>query len=337
MDTNKPVTPERIMQFAWGYAPTLILEAAIKHKIFDLLDESPKALPQLAKATGASTRGLTAVLEALVALQFLNRSGAEYSLTPESATFLVSNKPAYHGAFFHHVSADLIPKWLQLTEVVRTGRPAQAVNQNERGAGFFAGFVESLFPLSYPGAKLLGEHLGLSRATTPISVLDLAAGSGVWGIALAQQSPKVRVTAVDWPNVLEVTRKVAQKHGVVEQLSTAPGDLLQADFGTGHDVATLGHILHSEGRARSRQLLRKTFAALAPGGTIAIAEFIPNDDRTGPPPALLFAVTMLINTDEGDVYTVPEMSEWLRDAGFINPRTLDVKAPSPLLLATKPA
>ena len=32
------VTPERIMQFTWGFVPTLVLEAAIKHRVFDVLD-----------------------------------------------------------------------------------------------------------------------------------------------------------------------------------------------------------------------------------------------------------------------------------------------------------
>ena len=36
------VTPERIMQFVWGYAPPLILEAAIRHRVFDVLDGGPK-------------------------------------------------------------------------------------------------------------------------------------------------------------------------------------------------------------------------------------------------------------------------------------------------------
>ena len=35
------VTPERIMQFAWGYVPPLVLEAAIKHRVFDTLDAGP--------------------------------------------------------------------------------------------------------------------------------------------------------------------------------------------------------------------------------------------------------------------------------------------------------
>lgn len=336
MSETNAVTPERLMQFAWGYAPTLIIEAAVHNHVFDLLDQSPKTVAELAKATGATPRGLTPILNALVSLQFLAKSGDKYSLTPESAAFLVSTKPGYHGGLFKHMSSDILPKWMKLADTVRTGKPAMAVNDRVEGAGFFAGFVESIFPLSYHAAKLLGEHLQISKTTAPLSVLDIAAGSGVWGIALAQQSPKVHIAAVDWPAVLEVTKKVAQRHGLGDRLKIIPGDLLTVDFGTGHNIATLGHILHSEGSERSRQLLRKTFTALAPGGTIAISEFIPNDTRTGPPGALIFAVNMLVNTDHGDTYTYAEISSWLREAGFANIRQLDAKTHSPLVLATKP-
>jgi hypothetical protein len=112
--------------------------------------------------------------------------------------------------------------------------------------------------------------------------------------------------------------------------------LLEADFGAGHHVATIGHILHSEGCERSRQLLRKTFAALAPGGTVAISEFLPDDDRCGPPMPLIFAVNMLVNTENGDTFTFTELSNWLREAGFVNPRLLAAPSPSPLVLATRP-
>ncbi|HEX5324133.1 MAG TPA: methyltransferase, partial [Capsulimonadaceae bacterium] len=83
--------------------------------------------------------------------------------------------------------------------------------------------------------------------------------------------------------------------------------------------------------------LKKVYAALAPGGTIAIAEMVPNDERTGPPFPLIFAVNMLVNTEKGDTYTFGELSQWLREAGFTDCRTLDAPGPSPLILATKPA
>jgi 3-hydroxy-5-methyl-1-naphthoate 3-O-methyltransferase len=334
---NHAPTPERLMQMAWGYAPPLILETALNYRVFDLLDERPRTVEEISAQTGASVRGMRAVLNALVGLDFLVRKADRYVLTPESASFLVSTRPAYHGAYFTHMTRQLMPRWMRLAEAVRTGRPVLAVNQDKEGQTFFAEFVESLFPLSYGAALALGKHLGIPNASAPVSVLDIGAGSGVWGIALAHQSPQVRIRAVDWPVVLEVTRTVARRQGVADRLETAPGDLLEADFGTGHDLATVGHILHSEGPDRSRQLLQKTFTALAPGGTIAISEFLPNEDRTGPANALIFAVNMLIHTEVGDAFTAGEISRWLKDAGFVRPRLLEAPAPSPLVLATKPA
>jgi len=336
MNSTQPLTPERILQFAWGYAPTLIIQAAVHHRVFDCLDPDPRTLAQLAAATGASARGLAAILNALVGLQLLARQGDRYTLTPESAAFLVSSKPEYRGQFFHHHGQQLLPRWLHLAEVVRTGRPVARTNDAEDGAEHFARFVEALFPNSFPAADALGQHLGIPQANAPVSVLDIGAGSGVWGIALAKQSPRVRLRAVDWPRVLEITQQVAARHGVADRLTTVGGDLFEVDFGGDHQVAVLGHILHSEGPERCRLLLKKTFDALAPGGTLAIQEFMPDDDRTGPALALMFAVNMLVNTEAGGTYTFAELSAWLREAGYVNPRRLEAPGPSPLVLADKP-
>ena len=332
-----PVTPQRIYQFAFGYAPPLVLEAAIRHHVFDVLDSGPKTLQEIGLATSASERGLAAILGVLVGLEFLAKDPrGYYALTPESAAFLVSSKPEFQGGLIRHTSEHLLPKWLSLNEVVATGRPAQSVNQQFAGSEFFEKFVNDIFPMSYHVAQELAVHLDLNGAGGPVSVLDLAAGSGVWGIALAQSSAQVRVTAVDWAGVIHVTRANAERFGLADRFTFHEGDLQNAAFGSGHNVATLGHILHSEGVERSKALLKKTFAALAPGGTIAIAEFLVNADRTGPLNGLVFAVNMLVNTDSGGTYSFEEISGWLREAGFVDARTLNTHGPSPLILATKP-
>jgi ubiquinone/menaquinone biosynthesis C-methylase UbiE len=329
-DAEKP-NPRRLLEIAWAYAPPMILGAAIEHRIFDLVANGPKTAAEVAKENGASLRGIRAIMNALVGFELLSKDAQErYSLTPESETFLVRGRPGYLGGFLRHAD-QLIPKWLKLPEVVKTGKPAMAVNQQGDGSEFFLGFVEDLFPVGYPSAQALASAFPKAR-----KVLDIAAGSGVWSIPLAQNSKEVQVTALDWPGVLPATRRVTERMGVADQYQFLPGDLNTADFGSGYDLATLGQILHSEGEKNSRALLGKVFRALAPGGTIAIAEFIANDDRTGPPIAMLFAVNMLVNTEEGDTFTLPEISQWLREAGFENPRTMEVPAPSPLILATKP-
>ena len=336
-EAGKPgPTPERLMQMAWAFAPPLAIEAALRNRVFDVLDAGPKTLQQISIETGASTRGLAAVMNLLVSLNLLEKTGQTYQLTPESAAFLVTSQPGYQGGIFRHISTQLLPRFLSLTEVVKTGKPATDVSDASQGQEFFTQLVEDIFPMSYQPARALARELNLGSIQEPVSVLDIAAGSGVWGIALAQSSPNVRITAVDWPDVLPVTQKIVARFGLEDRLTLVAGDILEADFGSGHRVATLGHILHSEGQERSRELLKRVFAALAPGGTIAIAEFLVNNDRTGPVPAVIFAVNMLVNTKEGDTYSFEEISTWLTDCGFRNVRTLEARGPSPLILADKP-
>lgn len=336
-NTQAQVTPERLMQFMFGFAPTLILEAALKHRIFDVLNDTPKTVDRVSQETGASVRGLRALMNALVALALLSKDTAQqYSLTPESSTFLVSSKPSYLGGMLGSVSETILPSWLDLAEAVLTGKPTHAVNQEEIGGTFFEGFVTSLFAPHYPATQTLAQVLNIPQAQQPVSVLDLAAGSGVWGIGLAHASPQVRVTAIDWAQVIPVTERIAAQHGVKDRCQFIAGDLLAVDFGSGYQVAILGQILHSEGETRSRQLLAKVFESLAPGGTIAIAEWIANRDRTGPTNAMIFAVNMLVKSEDGDTFSAEEMGEWLEAVGFTDVRTVPAPAPSPLLLATKP-
>jgi len=334
---TKKLTPERLQQLGFGYAPPLIISAAVNNRVFDALDGGAKTVEQLQKETGASARGLRAIMDALVGMELLKKDRQwKYSLTPESQAFLISEKPGTLAGFFGSVLPILASRWLRLTDIVREGRPPVAVNQETEGTEFFSQLVETIVPMSYPGAQKLADHLKVANAKEQVRVIDLAAGSGIWGIAVAQKSPQVRVTAVDWAGMIPTTKRITKKFGVRDRFDFIEGDLSEANFGTGYDVATLGHILHSEGEERSRQLLKKTLRALKSGGTIAIAEWLVNDNRTKPLPSLMFSVQMLVNTEKGDTFSFNEIKKWLEDAGFKKVRKLEAPGPSPLILATKP-
>jgi ubiquinone/menaquinone biosynthesis C-methylase UbiE len=334
---KKQITSERLQELGFAYAPPLIISAAVSNKVFDALENGAKTVEQVSKETGASVRGLRAIMDALVSLELLKKDRqSRYSLTSESEAFLISNKPGTVAGFFSSILPQLNSRWLRLSDAVRDGRPVVAVNEETEGTEFFSQLVENIIPMSYPGAQKLGDHLKVAKTKDQLRVLDLAAGSGIWGIALAERSPRVRVAAVDWAGMIPTTKRITQKFGVSDRFKFIGGDLLEANFGNGYDIATLGHILHSEGEQRSRQLLKKTFGALKPGGTIAIAEWLVNDRRTEPTHSLMFAVQMLVNTERGDTFSFNEIKSWLEDAGFKQVRKLEAPGPSPLILATKP-
>jgi ubiquinone/menaquinone biosynthesis C-methylase UbiE len=334
--SNPAVRPDRILEMVWGYAPPIILGTAVQCRVFDLLDAGPKTIDELAKASGNSARGLRSIMNALVGFQFLSKiSDGRYALTPESAAFLVSSKPGYLGKFAEFSGLKMIHTWLPLPEIVRTGKPNTAVNQQDEGAAFFQDLVEPIFAMSYPSTQVAGQALGLANAKAPVKILDIGAGSGVWGIGLAQQSPQVSVTAQDLPGVLDVTKRMAARFNLADRFQYLPGDFHTMDFGTGFNLVTIGHILHMLSVDQCRHLLKKTAAALAPQGTVVISEFLVNQDRTGPPMPLIFAVNMLAHTENGDTFSFEEISAWLKEAGLVNARKIEPGGPVGLVLADK--
>src|SRR5579875_3439299 len=98
MQERPAVTPDRIMQLSWGFAPPLAMEAAIRHGIFEALDRTPMTVMEVAEATGSSERGTRMIVEMLAGIGLLERGdGNRFSLSPESAAFLVSSKPTFLG------------------------------------------------------------------------------------------------------------------------------------------------------------------------------------------------------------------------------------------------
>lgn len=77
---------------------------------------------------------------------------------------------------------------------------------------------------------------------------------------------------------------------------------------------------------------------MTPGGKLVIAEMIANNDRGGPPFAMLFGVNMLINTTQGCVFTDSELNEMLCAAGFVKPYRMPIEEMpySPIMIAHKP-
>ncbi len=164
-------------------------------------------------------------------------------------------------------------------------------------------------------ARIISELVPTAK-DREVKVLDIAAGHGLFGIAFAQQNPRVKVTAVDWANVLEVAKGNAAAAGVAGQYNTLPGSAFDVDFGSGNDVVLLTNFIHHFDNQTIVGLLKKIHATLADGGRVVTLEFVPNDDRVTPPGAAGFSMMMLASTPSGDAYTFSEIDNMFKQAGF---------------------
>jgi len=318
----------------WAARISLTLIAAIELDLFTLIAQGKKTPDAIAKALKAPKRGLERLLDALVGMGYLARRGTQLGLSPVADMFLVSTKPSFIGAMAEE-SRMTLPGWMKLDEVVRTGTPIGQVD-TAQGREFFPRLVRAIFPMSYNGSRSLVAALPSSKLKKIQRILDVGAGSGAWSLPFAESLPNVRVTAVDYPEVTAVTREYAAQFGVADRYNYLEGNFREIDFGKQeYDIVILGQIIHSEGEKWGKALLSKCYKALKPGGTLVIAEMIPNDSRSGPIFPLLFGLNMVLHTTEGDVFTTSQYKQWLKQAGFKTVKLVEAQSPSPVILATR--
>jgi ubiquinone/menaquinone biosynthesis C-methylase UbiE len=156
----------------------------------------------------------------------------------------------------------------------------------------------------------------LGNEQRSLKVLDIAAGHGLFGIAVLRANPKAEVTAVDWKNVLDVAQENAKKFGVADRYKTVAGSAFDVDFGTGYDLVLVPNFLHHFDEPTIAQLLSKLHRTLKPGGRVATLEFVPEEDRVSPAVPAAFALIMLAETPGGDAYTRSELEQMFNCAGF---------------------
>jgi cyclopropane fatty-acyl-phospholipid synthase-like methyltransferase len=138
----------------------------------------------------------------------------------------------------------------------------------------------------------------------------------LFGITIANHYPQAHVTAIDWPNVLDVAAENARQANVADRHTLRPGSAFDVDWGGPYDVVLLTNFLHHFDAATCEQLAAKAYAALAKGGRALTLEFIPEPDRITPPATATFALVMLATTAHGDAYTFSEYQAIFAQAGF---------------------
>ena len=300
-----------------AYQRTAALKGAIQLEVFTAIGEGNTRAPAIAARCQTSERGMRILCDYLVIIGFLTKDGSNYGLTPDSAMFLDRRSPAYLGTAERFLGAPtLVDAFKDMVAIVRKGGEVfSAHGTMDPDHPVWVEFARSMAPMMAMPAELIAKLAG-APAGEPWKVLDIAAGHGLFGIAMARQNPNANIVAVDWARVLDVAREHAVSAGVASRYQVLAGSAFEVEFGDGYDVVLLTNFLHHFDVATNETLLRKVAAALKPGGRAITFEFVPNEDRVSPPTAAAFSMVMLGTTENGDAYTFSEYDRMFRNSGF---------------------
>jgi C-methyltransferase len=303
-----------------------VLKGAVELGVFDAIADGRGDARSIATATGADERATRILLDALTALGLLTTAGAGYRLTAATDAFLVRDRPSYIGG-----ATDIFTgTWAwenygRIAEIVRNGGTIMQHDAETPGLEFWATFAGSSGGIATPQGQGLAEVLApWTRQRDELAVLDVACGSGLYGLATASTHRRARLTLLDWGNVLETARGNVAAFGLEDRTDYIDGDAFETDLGGPYDLIIVSHFFHHFSEARCRQALRRFAAALKRGGRIAINEFAATAENPADEPfPALFSVAMLAWTREGGAHTVADYTRWLTESGFAAPEIHD--------------
>ena len=317
-------TPAELLNMSGSYWLSSALHAGVKLDIFTPLSAAALSAAALAERLNCSERGLTMLLDALAAMELLEKESELYRSSPFAAECLASSSAGYLGHIIRH-HHHLMGSWLQLDESVRSGQPVRNRLSHEGEAVERESFLLGMFNLALQQAPAIAERIDLGGRTR---LLDLGGGPGTYAVYFCRRNPALRATIFDLPTTRDFAEQTVRRFGLQDRIDFLAGDFQQDPVRGGYDVAWLSHVLHGEGAAGCAALLDKTVAALEPGGRLLIQEFILDDRRDRPLFPALFSLNMLLVTPHGQAYSESELRTMLAAAGLEQIERLPIELPN---------
>jgi ubiquinone/menaquinone biosynthesis C-methylase UbiE len=326
------MNPTRIVDMASAFYESCVLFAASDLEVFEKLAGLGEAdLETVVSACGLDRRGGRILLDACVALELLEKKDGRYRNGPEAALFLVPGSPAdLSGAIRYN--RDVYGAWGRLKEMAVTGRPVEKpethLGEDEERTRTFV-------------LAMHGRALGIGRVVVPWldlerrrKILDVGGGPGTYSVLIAQAHPEAECVVLDLPAVVKTGAELIGQAGLSGRVRTLAGDYHTASFPGANDAVLFFGVLHQENEAAIRDLLRRAYEALVPGGVIYVLDMMTDASRARPKFSALFSVNMALTTDHGWVFSEDDLAGWLAEAGFRDLSSRPLPPPMPHRLAS---
>ncbi|KAF0240779.1 MAG: hypothetical protein FD180_4777 [Planctomycetota bacterium] len=314
-------SPATIFNLLQGFQASGVLNAAIQLGVFGALARGPRAASQVAAAVRCPERSASILCDALASMGLLHKEHRRYRLSLDAAHFLVPGRPSYAGGAARIVcDPALWEAFGRFAQAVRHGGTVLPFHAETPGQKFWETFADNSDAFAAPAAAYAQSLLQrFVDERSPARILDVACGSGLYGLTLAAHSPGARVTLMDGTHVMPSVKKRTRELGLSKRVTCLPGDMFRTGLGGPYHAIIASHVLHHFSPDTCESLLRRFAAALVPGGRLLVHEFVSAEDGVSNPHAAMFAAVMLAWTREGRTYSFSEYSRMFTKTGFAAP------------------
>jgi ubiquinone/menaquinone biosynthesis C-methylase UbiE len=297
-----------------GVAATLV--AAYQENLLQALLNGDATPPMYAEELGLDPTATERVLEVLVCLGIADCSQGKYGA---SAAFKDLDAISPGGVDACGALWSQMPAFL-----LRGERFAHMDGPPDAREAVYSAVVSKLALLFAHGAR----QLAMKIPGQPAHILDVGAGSGIWSLAMAERHAETRVTALDFPTVLQAFRIQAEHMGLSDRIGMLPGNFHAIEIPEDRfDRIVLANVLHLEHPEQAAALIGRVTTALLPGGDLVIVEMLGDGTPAGERARAIYGLHLALRTRQGKAHILSDLRAWVEQAGLIAGEVIALETP----------
>lgn len=275
--------PIEMLELLLGTWVSQAIQAAAALGVADALEDGPLPAATLAERVGADPDALDRLMRALVSRGVFRRHrDGRYGLNALGDTLRSDADPSMRAAGLFYGSRQQREHWTHLLDAVKTGDPVVA---SLRGKEFFDYlsddpefaelFNDAMTSISEMAVPPMVAGYDFSRYPT---IVDVGGGHGRLLAAILAATPAARGVLYDLPDVVAKAPKLFAEYGLTERVEVQGGSFFETVPGGG-DAYLMKNIIHDWADEQALTILRTIRAAIKPGATLLLLEFvIPDHD-----------------------------------------------------------
>ena len=329
---TRPIARRRsraLFDLCAGFVYAQVLQACVELRVFDLLAAGPRTLGELAERFAMPPERAERLLGAAVSLRLLARRGDGFALGPLGAAMVGNTAVAEmvrHHAMLYADLADpvgLLRRGASGTQLAAYWPYAAQARPAALTEGAVAGYT-ALMAASQP--MVAAEVLDAVDIRRYRCLLDVGGGDGGFLAAALARAPGLSGLCFDLPAVAGLADARFVRLGLSDRARAVAGDLHRDPLPAGADLISLVRVVHDHEDGPALALLRAARHALAPGGTLLLAEPMAGAKGAEPIGEAYFAFYLLA-LGSGRARTPAQLSEMLKQAGFARVRPIATANP----------
>lgn len=263
----------QIFDMMTAFSASQSIYAATTLKLPEHIEAGRTTVAELAEATGTDEKCLGQLMRLLVDYGILWRDNdAGFVLTP-AGELLRTDTPGSMRDLVTIFGREFYQAWGNLTENIRTGRPAFELTFGEPMYSYFTANPDSggSFDRAMNNGYFFADVPKLVDFSAMNTIVDIAGGTGGLLCEILRSNPGLTGVLYDQQRVIDAAADLVAGQNLTDRVTFSAGD-----FGTsvpeGGDCYVLSRILHSQDDEAAVRLLKRCLDAMEPDGTLLVIE-----------------------------------------------------------------